>query len=157
MTMDEGQIVRDYKAAANPREQIKILAELNCCDPSQIQMILYKNGCKEAVAKHKGKGRPPKSTYDESLKPEAVAEKEPDMSVYDEEKNPYCKVEVEEEITEPVVNETPKPEIPAVVLDAVKERIDELEHQVWDISNDLARILEKRKTLMAWIKGVKHE
>ena len=159
MNMTEGEIVRMYKAAANPREQIKILADMNECEPQQIQMILYNNGCKEAVTKHKKQGRPPKSTYDESLKPEAVAEKEPDMSVYDEEKNPYCKVEVEEEITAPVVNEEPpKLEIPAIVFDAVKDRIDELERQVWSISDDLSRILEKERALRIWLEGVKrHE
>ena len=159
MTMDEGEIVRNYKAAANPREQIKILAELNCCDPSQIQMILFNHGCKEAVVKHKKKGRPPKETYDESLSLEAVAEKAPDMSVYDEEKNPYCKVEVEEEVTEPAVNdEPPKLEIPAIVFDAVKDRIDELVSQVWSISDDLSRILEKERALRIWLEGVKrHE
>lgn len=117
-------------------------------------MILYNNGCKEAVCKHKKQGRPPKSTYDESLRPEAVAE----TTVYDEEKNPYCKVEVEEEITEPIVNEPPKLEIPALVYDAVRDRIDELERQVWSLSDDLSRILEKERALRIWLEGVKkHE
>lgn len=149
MTMDEGEIVREYKKAAKPQKQIGILAQLNCCPPSKIKEILFNNGCTEVEVSHKKRGRPPKK----------VAEKEPDMSVYDEDKNPYCKVEVEEEITEPTVkDEPPKLEIPAVVYEAVKDRIDELERQVWSLSDDLSRILEKERALRTWLEGVKrHE
>ena len=72
---------------------------------------------------------------------------------------PYSEVGVEEEITEPVVNnEPPKPEIPAEVYDTVKDRIDELERQIWSLSDDLSRLLEKERILRVWIEGVKkHE
>ena len=44
MTMSEGEIVREYKAAANRSDQIKILADLNCTTPAAIKEILTKHG-----------------------------------------------------------------------------------------------------------------
>ena len=42
--MTKEEICRDYKLAANKREQIKILAELNACTKQQIADILIEDG-----------------------------------------------------------------------------------------------------------------
>lgn len=44
MTMTPEEIVRDYKQAAKPMNQIKILAELNGCSNSEIAKILIEAG-----------------------------------------------------------------------------------------------------------------
>ena len=38
------EIIKDYGEAANKREQIKILADLNCCKQDEIVAVLSKNG-----------------------------------------------------------------------------------------------------------------
>ena len=55
MWMDEGEIVRDYNAAANKSEQVKILAELNGCEKKKIVEILQKNGVPVKVRKNRPK------------------------------------------------------------------------------------------------------
>lgn len=40
MTMDKGEIVREYKYAKNQRKMISILADLNCCSKDEIREIL---------------------------------------------------------------------------------------------------------------------
>ena len=45
MMMDLGEIVRTYKAAKDPKEQVKILAELNCTSTKAIAIILQDAGC----------------------------------------------------------------------------------------------------------------
>jgi len=44
MEMTEFEIVRSYKEAKYPKEQIKILADINLCPPKQIIDILTDNG-----------------------------------------------------------------------------------------------------------------
>lgn len=40
MVMDNGEILRDYKAARHKLEQVKILAELNDCTPAEIVGVI---------------------------------------------------------------------------------------------------------------------
>ena len=40
MQMTSKEIIRSYKNAKNPRTQIKILAELNCCSVEEIKAIV---------------------------------------------------------------------------------------------------------------------
>lgn len=40
MQMTNDEIIREYKGAKNPKQQIKILAELNCCSETDIQKII---------------------------------------------------------------------------------------------------------------------
>ncbi len=44
MQMPNEEIVRSYNEAANKSKQIKILADLNCVSPSEIQVVLAKAG-----------------------------------------------------------------------------------------------------------------
>lgn len=46
MTMTKEEICRDYRQAAAPSKQIRILADLNQCDREEIKRILIEGGCK---------------------------------------------------------------------------------------------------------------
>ena len=46
MQMTNEEIVRSYNEAANKNKQIRILADLNCTSPSEIQTVLAKAGVK---------------------------------------------------------------------------------------------------------------
>jgi len=59
--MSEKEIVKNYKEAADKRNQIKILADMNCCSKEEIKDILRDNGIPEAELGKKGSGRPPKA------------------------------------------------------------------------------------------------
>ena len=77
MTMTNEEICRDYRQAAAPSKQIKILAELNQCDREKIKSILIAGGCKLpgncVGTKTKSKGvplaGPPAKTDDNPQKP----------------------------------------------------------------------------------------
>lgn len=42
--MSEGEILTSYRQAKDKKEQIRILADLNLCSPSDIREVLKKNG-----------------------------------------------------------------------------------------------------------------
>ncbi len=44
LTMDPGEILREYNAAAAKDKQVAILAELNSCRPMEIALILRQQG-----------------------------------------------------------------------------------------------------------------
>lgn len=44
LTMDPGEILREYNAAASKDKQVAILAELNSCRPMEIALILREQG-----------------------------------------------------------------------------------------------------------------
>lgn len=74
MIMDKGEICRDYKSAKNKKEQIKILAQLNCTTEAYIKAVLIENGL--VVPKVK-------SEKQETKRTETKKEKLPD-SVFEE-------------------------------------------------------------------------
>lgn len=78
MTMTNEEICRDYRQAATPSKQIKILAELNQCDREKIKQILVQGGCKLpgncVGTKTKSKGVP-------LAGPPVVAEEDPQTPV----------------------------------------------------------------------------
>jgi hypothetical protein len=69
MEMNENEIVRSYRESKNKKQQIGILADINCCKPEQIKEILKKNGVdlrggnyrakKEEAPKEDAKAAPP--------------------------------------------------------------------------------------------------
>ena len=69
MEMNENEIVRSYRESKNKKQQIGILADMNCCEPEQIKEILKKNGVdlrggnyrakKEEAPKEDAKAAPP--------------------------------------------------------------------------------------------------
>lgn len=44
LPMTPGEIVTSYRQAANKKEQIKILSQLNACPPEEIKQVLVENG-----------------------------------------------------------------------------------------------------------------
>lgn len=42
MEMNENEIVRSYRESKDKKQQIGILADMNCCEPEQIKEILKK-------------------------------------------------------------------------------------------------------------------
>ena len=65
MQMDPGEILRDYMSSKTPVKQIKILAELNCCESQDIVRILREQGA------------PIPKIYDPKPKREPMAPQEP--------------------------------------------------------------------------------
>ena len=57
MWMTDGEIVRSYKNAQRERNQVRILADLNCTDKETIIRILIAGGIPEETLRRKGKGR----------------------------------------------------------------------------------------------------
>lgn len=53
MWMSESEIVKSYTHAANPREQIGIIAQLNCCSRRSIISILLSNNVPVKMPTHK--------------------------------------------------------------------------------------------------------
>lgn len=62
LPMSAGEIVRSYKQAAKPEEQIGILAELNACTVDEIREILLQLGVELPRAKKRQPGRPKKGS-----------------------------------------------------------------------------------------------
>lgn len=62
LPMSAGEIVRSYKQAAKPEEQIGILAELNACTVDEIREILLQLGVELPKAKKRQPGRPKKGS-----------------------------------------------------------------------------------------------
>lgn len=62
------EIVRSYRTAADPKKQIKVLAELNACSVKEIRRVLVGEGVlpRETEAAKKPKNAPPKR-FDEAV------------------------------------------------------------------------------------------
>lgn len=75
MQMSYGEIVRSYKESKNPKNQVKILAELNACDKKTIVGILNDAGVldKKTQGAYRRSGLLPR----EEAQPEAVEEVKP--------------------------------------------------------------------------------
>ena len=75
MQMSYGEIVRSYKESKNPKNQVKILAELNACDKKTIVGILNDAGVldKKTQGAYRRSGLLPR----EEAQPEAVEELKP--------------------------------------------------------------------------------
>ena len=44
MIMDDGEIIRDYQAAADKKKQVQVLADLNCVTTSKMAEWLHDHG-----------------------------------------------------------------------------------------------------------------
>ena len=61
MHMSEFEICRDYESAKDKNEQIKILADMNVCEPSEIIDVLVKNGKISGIKKERTEAKKKKS------------------------------------------------------------------------------------------------
>ena len=50
LLMDPGEILREYNAATNKNKQIAVLADLNCCKPLEIALVLREQGAEFSKA-----------------------------------------------------------------------------------------------------------
>lgn len=66
MIMGENEICREYRTAKNKKQQIYILADLNCCKPQEIMNVLIDNG--EAIQPRKKRKIPDKESLSKQEK-----------------------------------------------------------------------------------------
>ena len=107
MEMSNREIALDYKNAAFPKKQIKILAELNCTDCGEIKRILRSEGIEVPEPKKRKKKEEPEET-------EEAEEEERTMAAVLEEKQ----------------------KLPDSVKSILFKRIDELEKIIQDASKE---------------------
>lgn len=107
MEMSNREIALDYKNAAFPKKQIKILAELNCTDCGEIRRILRSEGIEVPEPKKRKKKEEPEE-------PEEAEEEERTMAAVLEEKQ----------------------KLPDSVKSILFKRIDELEKIIQDASKE---------------------
>lgn len=107
MEMSNREIALDYKNAAFPKKQIKILAELNCTDCGEIRRILRSEGIEVPEPKKRKKKEEPEEA-------EEAEEEERTMAAVLEEKQ----------------------KLPDSVKSILFKRIDELEKIIQDASKE---------------------
>lgn len=128
MTMQPGEIARDYKAAKNKRQQIKILAELNQCDEEDIKFLLEQQG-----VEIKKTGRKKKEVQIVSADDEPDEEKEQPEEPKAEEKEPEAAVK--------------RKAIPDCLTDAIAGKVEQLQ-EMRQGALELMRDYEKRAEAM---------
>ena len=113
MTMDPGEIAREYRAASNKNKQIPILAQLNSCSPLKIAQILKDQG-EELTATWEGKlagNDAEKARLDGYRRRKRPPSEEPAAE------------EPEEIMAAPTPPKEPEPEEPKILTAAVLRRI----------------------------------
>ena len=136
MEMNDFDICKEYREAKKPNEQLKILAQQNCCSIEDIIEVLKANdeplrkrvyNRKPAVKKVKPKGKVPVNRKTlETVPPECL-----DIEV-----------------------QADKP-IPKYVVEAVADRIVYLSDLIEDKKAEVESLIEKRDMLRHWVKEQK--
>lgn len=142
MEMTKGEITRAYREAHNKSEQIKILADLNECDKSEIEKILKDAGHEIPTRGRKPKAKAPAEPKRAKIKPKTTPKTEEKVDFT------HCEAiePVEEEIEEVEEMEYPEEEVkaymPVAVWETLQARImtidkciQELEREKADIEN----------------------
>lgn len=77
MTMTNEEIVRDWKQAKSPKDQVQILADLNQCHKKDIVKILFDSGVLSgtAIYQYRKSGLLPQAADTESVKNAAETDK----------------------------------------------------------------------------------
>jgi hypothetical protein len=109
MEMNENEIVRSYRESKNKKQQIGILADMNCCEPEQIKEILKKNGVDLRGGNYRAK-------KEEAPKEDAKAD--PPI--------PERKIEIPEE-------QIVKDKLPRIVRKTLEEDLDFIEEQLKEL------------------------
>lgn len=121
MEMTNNEIVRSYQSAKKKRDQIKILADLNCTTTDDIKEILKNGGVNMPGGAHPKKA------------PEIVDDITPAVEPVQEdtfeEVNDYDFIDIEEE-TDP---EPVKPVMPDIVREVLKLEIARLERNAYEV------------------------
>jgi ribosomal protein L16 Arg81 hydroxylase len=108
MEMNENEIVRSYRESKNKKQQIDILADINCCKPEQIKEILKKNGVDLRGGNYRAKKE--ETPKEETMK-ENVLER---------------KIEIPEE-------QIVKDKLPRIVRKTLEEDLDFIEEQLKEL------------------------
>lgn len=108
MEMNENEIVRSYRESKNKKQQIDILADINCCKPEQIKEILKKNGVDLRGGNYRAK-------KEETPKEETMKENVPER-----------KIEIPEE-------QIVKDKLPRIVRKTLEEDLDFIEEQLKEL------------------------
>lgn len=82
MQMTNGEIVRSFREAKNPKQQITVLADLNATDKASIAQILYEAGelSAQTVGQYR-RGKRKTAKGSEAASPPPTAEKELEKSI----------------------------------------------------------------------------
>lgn len=116
MEMTEGEIKRRYNAAPNKKRQINILAELNACEPADIEAILD-------IEPEPAKKPEKEHEKEPEKKPELVAEQE----------KPENDAEEHEE-------STGKEHGSVEIINLLYERLDGLEQQIARLEEEYRKV-----------------
>ena len=108
MEMNENEIVKNYRESKNKKQQIDILADMNCCKPEQIKEILKKNGVDLRGGNYRAK-------KEETPKEETMKENVPER-----------KIEIPEE-------QIVKDKLPRIVRKTLEEDLDFIEEQLKEL------------------------
>lgn len=133
MQMNETEILGSYRRADNKKEQIQILADLNCCDRETIIDLLKKNGVPEEEFSSKKRGRK-KAEIKVSVPTKQDIPAEDDMAFHfpDDVKDGQSMYEYS------ITDDTQV--IPRAVVRACEEKIDYLDAQILVIQNEIDEI-----------------
>lgn len=141
MQMSNREIVNSYKEAKDRTQQVKILADLNCCSVEQIIGILTAAGIDHRCF----------SGLRRKMNEEAVSEAEKVVS-----KIPYKKPEII-----PAPPEKKESAVPKAVIAAVEDKITELQYMIEKNKEQAESLLQHNEKfterigiLTAWLKAV---
>lgn len=163
MINSEAEIVRSYNRAEHKSRQIKILADLNETKPDVIVEILKKNNCDLRGIKQ--------SVINAPVKKEKI--KVSDQEFYDafrEIENE--KVAAPETPVNEMIDEAQKTEaeqtvnlkkaaqimlVPDSVIECVNAKILQLNNEISDLAESIAKFRQERDDMKRWLGGQAHE
>ena len=137
MQMTPGEITRRYRESKNKSEQIKVLAELNCCDKAEIEKILKAAGHELPQPR----GRKPTKTAPKTAPVKKIKPKTVKKAVEIEENVDFTQCEaiepVEEEIEDiPEVDYPEEEPMPVSVWETLKARIMTLDSLILEAQKE---------------------
>lgn len=128
MQMSNSEIVQSYKTAKKRGEQVRILAELNCCQKEDIIAVLEKNGI-----------TPDKRLFSTTPQMRAKAEKETPVKVpvvYEENKEVAKFKEEKKKMT-----------LPTIAVRTLDKRTREMQIEIDSMTEQIAKLTQERKKL----------
>lgn len=138
MQMNETEILGSYRRAENKKEQIQILADLNCCDNDTIIELLKKNGVPEEELSPKRGRKTKKAEIKVSVPTKSETPVKDDMALpFPEDVNQQDDTDPSHEIDR-LTDDTPV--IPIAVVRACEEKIDYLESQILVAQHEIDEI-----------------
>lgn len=152
MTMNENEIVRDFKEAKEKRKQISILADMNQCSREEIRGVLLRNGISEAELPSKpGRRRAVETEVfhqqvkKNHAKPEEFRPAKPEPVPMEETPEyPSPEPAAEKEEAEHIVVPEVRHEVPETVRQLCRDRI-------WGIAQEIGLLERERRELQKFL------